>query len=251
MPAALLRVAAGARSELVWENGVGGLTLRIDHPDGTRYAKWNPAGSPVSLEGERRRLEWLARMSPTVAFPVPLSHGSDADGEWLVTVALAAPNAVSALGRAHPRRAAAAIGEGLRRLHDSLDPDRCPFDWGVPARISAAARLGVPVPDALRLPPPIDRAVVCHGDPCVPNTLLASDGALAGIVDLGSLGVADRWADLAVATWSLMWNFEGASPRDAVADVTPSGLELALLDAYGIAPDAERTRYYRRLWAAT
>jgi kanamycin kinase len=52
-----------------------------------------------------------------------------------------------------------------------------------------------------------------------------------GCADLGDLGVADRWADLAVATWNY-----------------GPGWETPLLDAYGIAPDPARTCYYRLLW---
>jgi kanamycin kinase len=91
---------------------------------------------------------------------------------------------------------------------------------------------------ALELPadtPDIDELVVCHGDACAPNTLLTYDGACSGHVDLGALGVADRWADLAVATWSAEWNYG-------------PGWEGLLLDSYGIAPDYRRTRYYRLLW---
>ncbi len=94
------------------------------------------------------------------------------------------------------------------------------------------------VEEALELvagPPPADRLVVCHGDACVPNTLLDDDGCCVGHVDLGSLGVADRWADLAVATWSTQWNYG-------------PGWEETLLDAYGVGPDGERLRYYRLLW---
>ena len=47
--------------------------------------------------------------------------------------------------------------------------------------------------------------------------------------------MADRWADLAVATWSTTWNYG-------------PGWETPLLEAYGVAPDPERTRYYRLLW---
>ena len=57
-------------------------------------------------------------------------------------------------------------------------------------------------------------------------------------MDFGQLGVADRWADLAVATYSLAWNFAG----DWEAD---------LLDAYGIERDEERIGFYRQLWDAT
>jgi kanamycin kinase len=42
-------------------------------------------------------------------------------------------------------------------------------------------------------------------------------------------------ADLAVATWSATWNY-GIS------------WEQRLLDAYGVAPDPERTSYYRLLY---
>ena len=105
----------------------------------------------------------------------------------------------------HPEHRAIALAEGLTRLAD--------------------------VPD-------VDRLVVCHGDPCAPNTLIGDDGVWTGHVDLAALGVADRWADLAVATWSTAWNYG-------------PGYEEALLDAYGIAPDPERTAYYRLLWDLT
>jgi kanamycin kinase len=85
--------------------------------------------------------------------------------------------------------------------------------------------------------PEPDRLVVCHGDACAPNTLLSEDGSCAGHVDLGSLGVADRWADLAVASWSTGWNYG-------------PGWERTLLDAYGVGPDPVRTAYYRLLWDA-
>ncbi|HEY3982098.1 MAG TPA: phosphotransferase [Streptosporangiaceae bacterium] len=96
---------------------------------------------------------------------------------------------------------------------------------------------GIGVDGALELlaeVPPIDELVVCHGDSCAPNTLIGDDGR-SGHVDLGELGVADRRADLAVATWSTTWNYG-------------PGREIPLLDAYGIAPDGDRIRYYRLLW---
>lgn len=80
--------------------------------------------------------------------------------------------------------------------------------------------------------------MVCHDDACVPNTLLADDGSYVGTVDLGSLGTADRWADLAVAIFSLGRDFPGAWTAE-------------LFDAYGIDADQTRLQYYRRLWDAT
>lgn len=90
------------------------------------------------------------------------------------------------------------------------------------------------VREALRHPPPIDD-VVCHGDACAPNTLLDAEGRVAGHVDLGRLGVGDRWADLAVAAWSTVWNYG-------------PGYEAVVYAAYGVEPDEKRIRYYRLLW---
>ena len=85
-------------------------------------------------------------------------------------------------------------------------------------------------------PPPVDRLVVCHGDPCAPNTLLGEDGSWVAHVDVDRLGVADRWADLAVGSWSTEWNYG-------------PGWEELYLSSYGVEPDAPRLEYYRRLWA--
>ena len=124
-------------------------------------------------------------------------------------------------------------------LHDALPVRDCPFDWSVPARLAAHSRRIAR--NGLTDPPPIDRLVVCHGDACAPNTIIDDDGRCCGHVDLGSLGVADRWADLAVATMSLDWNYRGSGERT---------LQQDLLQAYGIEPDAMRIDYYRRLWNA-
>ncbi len=79
--------------------------------------------------------------------------------------------------------------------------------------------------------------MVCHGDACAPNTMISDDGEWCGHVDFGDLGIADRWADLAVALLSLSWNYRG-------------DWEDELLDAYGIERDPVRIEYYQRLWDA-
>ena len=112
-------------------------------------------------------------------------------------------------------------GAGLRVMHDALPVADCPF--GRPSWVVNA--------------PNPDRLVVCHGDACAPNTLMGDDGAFVGHVDIGDLGVADRWADLAIATMSLDWNY-------------PGNYEAALLDAYGVPRDDARIDYYRALWDA-
>lgn len=173
-----------------------------------------------------------------------LDHGADDQGSWLLTAGLRGDCAVAPQWIAQPRLAVRAIGEGLRALHDALPVGRCPFSWSLDDRralaAAATAQRGTSAADLARLvdAPAPDRTVVCHGDACAPNTLLGADGRWSGQVDFGSLGVADRWADLAVATWSTQWNYG-------------PGWEGELLAAYGIGPDPDRTAYYRLLWDLT
>jgi kanamycin kinase len=216
------RLSDAEEPQVVWTNERGGLTFRV----GDRFVKWNPHATGLDLEAERLRLEWAIRWHPV---PKVLDWGADHEAQWLVTAALPGESAVTGPWRTRPLDAARAIGKGLRMLHDALPAADCPFDWSVETRIGhrlPAERLGAPT---------IDRLVVCHGDACSPNTIIAPDGSLAGHVDLGSLGVADRWADLAVASMNLDYNF-GPSWEDE------------FFAAYGIERDEERILFYRFLW---
>ncbi len=67
------------------------------------------------------------------------------------------------------------------------------------------------------------------------DALPVDDCPFSWSVDERVVRAADRWADLAVATWSTEWNY-GA------------GWEGLLLDAYGVEPDPDRTDFYRWLW---
>lgn len=250
VPEPVVDLAHGAPVTPVWVNEVGGTTFRL----GTdRYVKWAPAGTGTDLTAEAARLTW-AGVFTTV--PRVLEHGADPTGSWLVTAAIDARSAVDPHWLARPADAARAVGRGLRTLHDALPVGPCPFDWSLDARLARALehldagdspaswapehRAMSPAEARYRLtePPDVDALVVCHGDACAPNTLLADDGAVAGHVDLGRLGVADRWADLAVAAWSIDWNHG-------------RGYDHLVYEGYGIEPDAARIAYYRLLWDAS
>lgn len=250
-PAAVCGVAGSDPVRLVWRNQLGGSTFQLGTGPGRRFVKWTPGDSGVDLSREIDRLRWAAGQ---VVVPRVLGRGGDDTGSWLLTSGLPGSHAAGPRWRADPVRAVAGIGAGLRAFHDALPVRTCPFSASAPARLAetrarAAAGLidpsgwraefsGLTVQDALaRLAdaPTVDLEVVCHGDTCPPNTLLDDDGAPVGHVDLGQLGVADRWADLAVATWSTTWNYG-------------PGWERPLLDAYGIDPDPDRSIYYRLLW---
>lgn len=220
VPGIVREIAAGRHIELAWRNELGGLTFRI----GDAFLKWNPPATGVDLERERIRLDWLAGRHPA---PAVIGHGRDGEAQWLLTGALPGGSAVGDAWRARRSEAIAAIATGLRALH-AIDIGDFPAAWMSEAWVGRA-------PASIGPRPPVDGPVLVHGDACAPNTLIDADGRWTGNVDFGDLGVGDRWADLAVASMSLDWNF-GAGHQDE------------LFDAYGIAPDAERIRYYRALW---
>ncbi|GAA4783752.1 aminoglycoside 3'-phosphotransferase [Microbacterium gilvum] len=232
VPQRVRELAAGAALEPVWVNALGGLTFRTD--DG-RYIKWGPVDLETSMAAEAERLAWAAGR---LRVPSVIDQGSDGVHEWMTTRAIPGLSAVAPRWIDDPATAVRAVGEGLRALHDALLAAECPWSWDVASRVANAASRGVVVPESLRTPPPVDRLVVCHGDACCPNTLIGDDGRWSGHVDLGALGVGDRWADIAVAAMSTGWNYG-------------PGWEDALVEAYGVEPDRERMAYYRELWNAT
>ena len=248
-PPRVTALAGGRPVRLQWRNEAGGTTWAVGDPP-AEFVKVSPPGGP-DLTAEVARLRWLARWTPV---PRVLGGGADAGGSWTATAALPGRSAVDPRWLAEPATAVAAIGRGLRAFHDAVPVAVCPFSWSAADRVADARRRaaagrvdparwhpehrGLGLAGALAVladAPEPDLLVVCHGDACVPNTLLADDGSWAGHVDLVTAGVADRWADLAVATWSTVWN------------VGP-GYERHLLDAYGVDPDPDRTAWYRLLW---
>jgi kanamycin kinase len=235
VPDRVRTLAGDATLEPVWRNNLGGVTFRAIDADGIRYIKRGPRNAETSMRDEAERLRWAAAFT---VVPRVLEEGRDATHEWLVTAAVPGRSAVDPRWTAEPARAVRALGRGLRALHEALPVEACPFSWSVTDRVANAAVRGIRVADDLREAPPTDRLVVCHGDACAPNTLIGDDGEWAGHVDLGALGVGDRWADIAVAALSTEWNYG-------------PGWHDALLDAYGVAPDATRLAFYRELWNAT
>ncbi len=247
LPDALVALIGPHDHEVVWRNELGGLTVRVGAPLGV-HVKWSPASSDVDLGDERIRLEWARAYTPV---PEVLDAGADEDGSWLITRTIDARNAVSKEWSSDPEAASVALGRGLRAMHDAMPTATCPFEWSAARRLTAIRQRGAKAAlgfgaamtpdhdptasiDDLGETPEVD-LVVCHGDACAPNTLLDECGAWVAHVDLGQLGVGDRWADLAVMAWSTEWNYG------------PGWVPL-VYESYGVPVDEEKVRYYRLLW---
>ncbi|WP_258371236.1 aminoglycoside 3'-phosphotransferase [Curtobacterium sp. MCBD17_021] len=233
LPAAVVGLAAGRAVEPVWVNSAGGKTFRIG-PSPARaagYVKWVPPRYAPWIVAEVERLRWAGRWLPV---PQVVDHGADESGAWMTTRPVPGWSGVEPRWADDPRAVVVAVGEGLRAMHDTLPVAPCPFTWSTDERLDRARAAGADV-DAIGPRPAVDQLVVCHGDACTPNTLLGADGRWLGHVDLGALGVADRWADLAVASMSLGWNHG-------------PGWDRLFHEAYGLPQDPERTAWYRALW---
>lgn len=220
VPEIVVELAGDRPADFVWRNDLGGLTFRI----GDQYLKWNPRRTGIDLERERARLEWLSHRHPA---PRVIASGMDDGAQWILTAALPGESAVGDTWRARRSEAIRAIATGLRAIH-AIEIDGFPSHWTSEVWVGRTA-------ESLGNRPPIDRPVLVHGDACAPNTLISSSGEWTGNVDFGDLAVGDRWADLAIASLSLDWNFG-------------EGHQGELFEAYGVEEDEERIRYYRALW---
>ena len=230
-PARVIALARGAALEPVWVNELGGLTFRTDDD---RYIKFGPLNAETSFAAEAERLEWARTHTPV---PRVLELGGDATHEWLVTAALPGPARSRRGGWPTRRPPCARSAKASARCTRHLPVD------GVPVRLERAGahrERGGPRHPRARRP-----ARGAAGRPArrlprrrvLPQHARRRRRAVDGHVDLGALGVGDRWADIAVAAMS--------------TSGTTDGWETALIEAYGIEPDQERLAYYRELWNAT
>jgi streptomycin 3"-kinase len=222
--------------------------------DGSRYAK---RGRADLLVRERDRIHWLSASG--IPGPTVLDWQVDGDRALLVTSAVHGVTA-DAVTDEELLVAWPSITDAVRALHEL---PACPFSRDL-ARMFALAQdvvaRGAVNPEFLpvtqqdtppaellaRLAADLDRwlareeLVVCHGDLCLPNIVLdPRTFAFAGFVDLGRLGLADRYADISLllANSRETWRDE---QRAVAADE-------AFARRYGITLDAPRQRFYLHL----
>lgn len=251
VPPGLAPLVAGCawHRDLVGEAGAA--VYRLRGPDGNdRYLKHGTGTVADAVADEMARLRWAQGRLPVP----PLHHFTmDRDAAWLLTGAVPGITAYQAL-EADPDSApavVAALAGLLRQLH-SIPVDTCPFDAGHRVRMAQArvridaglvetddfdeARSGWTAEQVWQgmqaLLPLVPDPVVTHGDFSLDNILLA-DGRVTGLIDLGRLGVADRWQDLAILC-NCLDEFEG-------------DLADRLIAAYGIADDPVKREFHLML----
>jgi len=246
-----------------WVPATGGESGAAVVYDGVqqRYAKVVAHDLVPVLAAERDRIVWLSETGIPGAALLDWRE-SDA-GACLITRAVPGVPAhrldAPALQRAWPSVAAT-----VRALH-ALATERCPFDRGL-EQMMTLARATVAedrvivefLPEALQHTPPAqileqiegelpkrlaqERAqlVVCHGDLCLPNILVdPSTDQVNALIDLGRLGTADPYADIALllATARSTWPHEETARR----------ADQDFAEEYETELDPDRQDFYLRL----
>jgi kanamycin kinase len=227
-------------------------TWRLVHRDGrTRFAKVDVAGCYPTLRDETDRMIWAAAYLPV---PKVVELVTRDKCSVLVTDALPGRDGTDDVWKADLPRHVTALARGLAAFHRAVDEEWCPFRFEVGRALDHVERriardeiksgdfhdvhqhLSPRAALALleKTMPDFEDLVVCHGDYCAPNMLL-EDGRVTGYVDLGELGVADRWWDIAVGAWSVGWNFG-------------TDYEPLFYESYGVEPDPGRIAFYRLLY---
>ncbi len=252
-PDVLAQVAPGWVPELAYRQLPDVTTWRLRGPDGAvRFAKVDTAGGRYpTLRAESERMAWAA---PYLPVPEVVAYEQVRSSTVLLTEALPGRDATHPDWRTDLPALVTALGRGLRAFHEAVAEEWCPFRFDVARALDHVQhRLGsgligsadlheehahlTPVAAVAELEataPDHEDLVVCHGDYCAPNVLLDGD-RVTGYVDLGELGVADRWWDVAVGAWSVGWNFG-------------VGLEPLFYESYGVTPEPDRIRFYRLLY---
>lgn len=238
--------------DVAYQYGPDGLTYRLSNPSGEiRFLKLARRGGYPEIKDEADRMVWASRHLPV---PRVLSTDSNQEVAWMVTEGLGGQDATSPTLAADPEVLVRTLAHGLRRFHEA-PVDMCPFDFRLEHALShVRVRLEAGQIEPARdfhnefshlsaqqaiasleqSVPATEDLVVCHGDYCLPNILIEA-GMATGFVDLGELGVADRWWDLAVASWSITWNLG-------------PGYEDFFLEEYGVQKDPDRIGFYRLLY---
>lgn len=252
------------RWECVAARSYGTAVYRVTGPH-TYYVKATASRDPDDLRfspaGEAARLGWLGGQG----FPVPevVEVGASAELAWLVTTGIEGRPAALPWRPADQGTVLDVVADLARGLH-SLPAGHCPFDRTLAAtlpRIRAGALAGrVDLDDldeahagwtAQQLLDELDATpapreeeediVVCHGDLSLDNILIAPGTlSLAGILDAGRLGRADRWLDLSIVLRNLGGECPGWDPGPRHTG--------RFLRRYGLAGiDEHRLGYYQLL----
>ncbi|GLY13257.1 aminoglycoside 3'-phosphotransferase [Kineosporia rhizophila] len=195
----------------------GNAVHRLRGPGRDLFLKHGRGEAAEEVTDEMVRLAWLRGRIPA---PEVVRFVRSPEDAWLLTTALPGRSALLEI-EADAERVVDALADFTRRLH-ALDADTCPFVAGHAFRLRhARANIDAGRVDAddfdeerqgwtpeqvwqeLTALLPLEAGrVVTHGDLSLDNVLL-SNGEVTGLLDVGRLGLADRYQDLGILSNAL------------------------------------------------
>ena len=238
-----------------WEPETAGESATEVFRRGDVFAKCCGVDGVADLVAERDRVDWLAGTGIAGARLLDWIDGPA--GAALLTSAVPG---VAAVELPWSERLSDSFAAALREFHE-LPVETCPFERRLADAVTQAedvVRRGAVNPQFLTdewrqvapeqllaelhtaLPAVQASAelVVCHGDACLPNFLFDPETLeCTGAIDVGRLGIADRYADLALvkAQFGDVWSVDASG----------------FFTTYGVTPDPRRLAFYRLLDSLT
>lgn len=245
LPPALEALVDGYDWQEITIGESGGMVHRLIAPGrSTLFLKQGTDRIARDITDEFARLGWLQGRCPV---PQIVHFTASGDAAWLLSSEMPGRAAYAWLSDNPDRQAAAVAGmaDFLRGLH-ALPAAACPFNATLPFRLVAAREnIDAGRVDEDEFQPEHDRwsaeqvwerlhsllpitedAVVTHGDFSLDNIFLDDDGTVLGCIDVGRVGLADRYQDLAILA--------------ACLDEFDDSLAGQLFSAYGVEPDRRR-----------
>lgn len=229
----------------------------VGQSGGAVYRLYGKAGAPGlflkhgegeladDISDEMARLRWLGNHVP---MPTVVHFVRTSKEAWLLMTEVPGATAYQLMVSCPDRRTAIvdAIAMFLRRIH-AIPVGDCPFTSNPEYRLlRARARIDANLvneddfdedregwsaeqvwQEMQGLLPMVPDPVVTHGDFSLDN-LLIHDGEVAGCIDAGRVGIADRYQDLAIA-WNCLGEFEASLQERFLAQYGVRDLDLEKL----------------------
>lgn len=230
--------------------------------DGVAYAKVATGVRIEALQAEYLRTEWLASQGVGSAQVLEWIK-SDTEGCLVTSCVPGIP--AGELSPDDLLRAWPSIAEKVFQLH-RLSTESCPFERRLSSVMQTAADVvgrqavnreflqeadqDIPFDQlldslqsqlSLRLMQERSDLVVCHGDACMPNIMVDPVTLQCkGFIDLGRLGIADRYQDLALLIGNTRETWVDERQAEKALDILWSTHKISFADS-------ERLSFYLRL----
>lgn len=209
-------------------------------------------------EREYQIMKWLQGKLPV---PKVLAFERDKEKNYLLMTKMLGEMSCVDRYMKYPEQLTDSLVEGLQMLW-KIDISSCPYTWHLEEKLKLAkynvennlvdldhvepstfGENGFENPEHLlewlSKNKPEEELVLSHGDFCLPNIFL-TNGKISGYIDLGRMGIADKWQDIALCYRSLVHNFDGKFNGKQYVGFN----HHLLFEKLGLEPNWDKIRYY-------